>query len=76
MCPPLGNCDFDQMSMCSWTQGMKEDDFDWTLGSGNTPGFNTGPSVDHSSNSSTGKPRIIFVGFLFDLNSLVSFYQS
>ena len=54
-CPPVGNCDFEQADVCSWSQDMLEDEFDWTLGSGHTPGLRTGPHVDHTTNTTGGK---------------------
>ncbi|XP_070537565.1 neuropilin-1a-like [Ptychodera flava] len=42
-------CDFDH-SLCQWQQ-LDDDDFDWTLQSGNTPSGSTGPSSDHTQGS-------------------------
>ena len=43
-CPPPINCDFEQGTICSWTQ-MKDDDFDWLLQQGATDSWGTGPVV-------------------------------
>ena len=53
-CPPPGDCDF-EAGMCTWLNVPNNDNFDWLRGSGSTPSFNTGPSTDHSTNSSVGK---------------------
>uniref|UniRef100_A0A3Q3FG89 MAM domain-containing protein n=1 Tax=Labrus bergylta TaxID=56723 RepID=A0A3Q3FG89_9LABR len=50
-CPTHGRCDF-EINMCSWTNlGGKVDQGDWLRGSGASPNPNTGPSVDHTTNS-------------------------
>ncbi|XP_062407771.1 MAM and LDL-receptor class A domain-containing protein 1 [Sardina pilchardus] len=51
-CPLSGLCDFEEGD-CNWTQ-LADDDFDWVRGSGPTPTADTGPSVDHSTNTDTG----------------------
>ncbi|KAM6948654.1 MAM and LDL-receptor class A domain-containing protein 1 [Aplochiton taeniatus] len=53
-CPPPGHCDF-QSSLCGWRNldgGV--DDGDWLRGRGASSNPNTGPSVDHTTNSSLG----------------------
>lgn len=61
-CPPHGFCDFED-NMCSWTNlGGEVDQGDWLRSRGATPNPNTGPSVDHTTNSTQGwktyrKPR-------------------
>nr|XP_020490862.1 MAM and LDL-receptor class A domain-containing protein 1-like isoform X1 [Labrus bergylta] len=53
-CPTHGRCDF-EINMCSWTNlGGKVDQGDWLRGSGASPNPNTGPSVDHTTNSTHG----------------------
>uniref|UniRef100_A0A3Q2NV61 MAM and LDL-receptor class A domain-containing protein 1-like n=1 Tax=Fundulus heteroclitus TaxID=8078 RepID=A0A3Q2NV61_FUNHE len=53
-CPPHGVCDFEN-SFCSWTNlGDGADQGDWLLGAGASPNPNTGPTVDHTTNSSSG----------------------
>ena len=54
VCPPPGDCNFEAGS-CTWTNVQSTDDFDWLRGSGSTPSFNTGPSVDHTTNTTGGK---------------------
>jgi MAM domain. len=49
--------------MCGWTQS-KSDDFDWAIGSANTPSVRTGPKADHTLNTSSGKINTFSV-FLF-----------
>ena len=53
-CPPPGDCNF-ETGMCTWVNVLKGDDFDWLRGSGSTTSFSTGPSTDHTTNSSGGK---------------------
>uniref|UniRef100_A0AAQ5YK66 MAM domain-containing protein n=1 Tax=Amphiprion ocellaris TaxID=80972 RepID=A0AAQ5YK66_AMPOC len=53
-CPPHGFCDFEN-TMCSWSNlGGEVDQGDWLRGAGASPNPNTGPSVDHTTNSSRG----------------------
>uniref|UniRef100_A0A3Q3KDZ0 MAM domain-containing protein n=1 Tax=Monopterus albus TaxID=43700 RepID=A0A3Q3KDZ0_MONAL len=53
-CPPPGFCDFEN-SMCSWSNlGGEVDQGDWLRGRGASPNLNTGPSVDHTTNSTHG----------------------
>ena len=53
-CPPPGDCNFEK-GMCTWLNVPNNDDFDWLRGSGSTPSSYTGPSTDHTTNSSGGK---------------------
>ena len=53
-CPPPGDCNF-ETGMCTWTNVLQGDDFDWLRASGSTTSINTGPSIDHTTNSSGGK---------------------
>ncbi|XP_045208516.1 MAM domain-containing glycosylphosphatidylinositol anchor protein 1-like [Mercenaria mercenaria] len=46
-------CTFDA-GLCSWHQSVN-DNFDWTLISGETPTTNTGPSNDHTLGTAAGK---------------------
>ncbi|XP_048242500.1 MAM and LDL-receptor class A domain-containing protein 2-like [Haliotis rufescens] len=46
------SCDFER-SICMWTQ-LKDDDFDWSRRSGQTPSAQTGPSKDHTLNTISG----------------------
>ncbi|XP_039999701.1 MAM and LDL-receptor class A domain-containing protein 1 [Xiphias gladius] len=53
-CPPPGFCDFES-NMCSWSNlGGGVDQGDWLRGRGASPNPNTGPSVDHTTNSTQG----------------------
>ncbi|XP_041944947.1 MAM and LDL-receptor class A domain-containing protein 2 isoform X2 [Alosa sapidissima] len=52
-CPPGGHCDF-ELNMCGWTNLYGVDETDWLRGQGLNPSLNTGPSVDHTTNSSIG----------------------
>lgn len=53
-CPPHGHCDFES-NMCSWSNvGNGVDQEDWLRGRGDSLNPNTGPSVDHTTNSSHG----------------------
>lgn len=53
-CPPPGHCDFES-NMCSWSNlGGGVDQEDWLRGRGDSPNPNTGPNVDHTTNSSHG----------------------
>lgn len=51
-CTPSGQCDF-EANFCSWLNLLEVDDADWLRVQAGT-GKHTGPSVDHTSNSSTG----------------------
>ena len=44
----LGNCSFDENTLCSWSNDKHTDHFDWRLWQGSTPSNNTGPISDHS----------------------------
>ena len=52
-CPGVGTCDF-ETDTCGWIQ-RRDDDFDWTRRRGPTPSVSTGPSVDHTLGTTTGK---------------------
>ncbi|XP_047444387.1 MAM and LDL-receptor class A domain-containing protein 2 isoform X2 [Mugil cephalus] len=53
-CSPRGFCDFES-TMCSWSNlGGDVDQGDWLRGSGASPNPNTGPSIDHTTNSTHG----------------------
>ncbi|TNM98369.1 hypothetical protein fugu_014615 [Takifugu bimaculatus] len=52
-CPSPGHCDF-EINMCSWSNVGGVDEEDWLRGRGDQPNLNTGPSIDHTTNSSQG----------------------
>lgn len=53
-CPPRGYCDF-EINMCSWSNlGGGVDQGDWLHSKGASLNPNTGPSVDHTTNSTRG----------------------
>ncbi|XP_054624893.1 MAM and LDL-receptor class A domain-containing protein 1 [Dunckerocampus dactyliophorus] len=53
-CPPRATCDF-EINMCSWTNVRGSlDQGDWLRGMGASPNPNTGPSVDHTTNTPHG----------------------
>lgn len=56
-CPPPGDCNF-ELGTCTWVNVPRTDDFDWLRGSGSTTSLYTGPSTDHTTNSSAGKSKL------------------
>ena len=56
-CPPPGSCDFES-DLCTWTNALSGDQFDWTRQNGQTASSNTGPRFDHTENSIKGKCMI------------------
>ncbi|XP_028283475.1 MAM and LDL-receptor class A domain-containing protein 2 [Parambassis ranga] len=73
-CSPHGFCDFES-SMCSWSNlGGNVDQRDWICGSGATAYPNTGPSVDHTTNSTNGHYVYVdsSVGEWGDMSFLIS----
>jgi hypothetical protein len=54
-CPNWNICTFED-GLCGWIDAPNGimDDFDWQIGSGSTPTSSTGPSVDHTTGTSTG----------------------
>ncbi|KAL6103987.1 uncharacterized protein ACO6RY_13812 [Pungitius sinensis] len=73
-CPPPGRCDFES-NWCSWSNlGAGVDQGDWLRGRGASPNPNTGPSVDHTTNSTRGFYLYVdsSVGEWGDLTFLVS----
>ncbi|KAK1879509.1 MAM and LDL-receptor class A domain containing protein 1 [Dissostichus eleginoides] len=53
-CPPPGHCDF-EINTCSWSNlGGDVDQEDWLRGRGASTNPSTGPSVDHTTNSTHG----------------------
>ena len=53
----LGECNFEGYNhMCTWMNVHgSADQFDWTIGSDGTPSPFTGPDVDHTTGSKSGK---------------------
>ena len=49
MCLNVVKCNFDDGNLCSFTNGQN-DEFDWTIHSGSTGSYSTGPSQDVSGN--------------------------
>ncbi|MED6241113.1 hypothetical protein ATANTOWER_028659 [Ataeniobius toweri] len=73
-CLPHGVCDF-ETSFCSWSNlGDGVDQGDWLLGAGASPNPNTGPTFDHTTNSSYGHYIYVdsSVGEWGDMSYLVS----
>uniref|UniRef100_A0AAQ6ITE1 MAM domain-containing protein n=3 Tax=Anabas testudineus TaxID=64144 RepID=A0AAQ6ITE1_ANATE len=73
-CPPHGVCDFEN-NMCSWSNlGGEVDQGDWLRSRGASPNPNTGPSVDHTTNSTHGYYLYVdsSVGEWGDMSFLVS----
>ncbi|KAF7668436.1 hypothetical protein LDENG_00014610 [Lucifuga dentata] len=73
-CSPPGHCDFES-SMCGWSNlGGEVDQGDWLRGRGASPNPNTGPSVDHTTNSTEGYYLYVdsSVGEWGDLSFLIS----
>lgn len=52
-----GNCNFDEND-CGYTQDTKDDDFDWTLRTGRTQSYGTGPPYDHTKRTTAGKRHL------------------
>ena len=52
-CPPTATCDF-EVDTCGWTQDTT-DDLNWFRNNNRTSSANTGPSVDHSTQTDLGK---------------------
>lgn len=50
----LDDCDFEDAQLCGYTQDAN-DQFDWTRRKGSTPSAGTGPSVDASKGTTSGK---------------------
>lgn len=73
-CPPPGHCDF-ETNMCSWSNlGGEVDQEDWLRGRGASTNPNTGPSVDHTTNSTHGYYLYVdsSVGEWGDMSFLIS----
>lgn len=55
-CTASGQCDF-EVNFCSWMNLLEEDDADWLRAQAGT-GNHTRPSVDHTTNTSTGVLKV------------------
>ena len=49
-----GDCDFEDLISCTYTQETVEDDFDWMRGHGGTNSWRTGPTFDNTKKDGTG----------------------
>ena len=47
-------CDFEK-DYCAYEDMTGYDEFDWTRWQGETPSWNTGPSVDHTTGTAAGR---------------------
>ncbi|KAJ8299824.1 hypothetical protein KUTeg_023884 [Tegillarca granosa] len=52
-CQPTGTCDF-EVDVCGYSNTRNGDNFDWLRSAGSTLTANTGPSVDHTTNTDQG----------------------
>lgn len=50
-----GDCDFESSYFCDWYNNEQDDEFDWKMISGSTGSTGTGPTSDHTTNSTTGR---------------------
>ena len=44
--------------MCTWMNDHSKDTFDWSIGSGETTSYLTGPDVDHTTGTAGGKLKL------------------
>ena len=54
----IASCDFES-DRCTWTNTLKEDDFDWIVSKGSTPSGSTGPAADHTKRNGDGMLLIL-----------------
>ncbi|KAH9494980.1 hypothetical protein Btru_018316 [Bulinus truncatus] len=52
-CDSPGACNFES-GFCTWSNTRSGDNFDWIIGSGSTPSYNTGPLFDNTIGDNTG----------------------
>jgi uncharacterized surface protein with fasciclin (FAS1) repeats len=50
----IADCDFEEGNTCGWEDEGLKDDFDWTIGQAGTYTKGTGPTRDHTLNSTEG----------------------
>ncbi|XP_066300036.1 MAM and LDL-receptor class A domain-containing protein 1-like [Branchiostoma lanceolatum] len=54
LCGAQGSCTFENNDLCTWSQDLSNDDFDWLLGQGSTGSQFTGPDSDHTLGTALG----------------------
>uniref|UniRef100_A0A2C9KDP3 MAM domain-containing protein n=1 Tax=Biomphalaria glabrata TaxID=6526 RepID=A0A2C9KDP3_BIOGL len=54
-CDSSDSCNFES-GFCTWANVRIGDNFDWIIGSGSTPSFNTGPQADNTVGDGTAYP--------------------
>lgn len=69
-CP--STCNFEK-GYCKWVNAQVGDHYDWIRNKGPTPSKFTGPSTDHTYNTSAG--LCYFVRFIMQDGTGLSFYQ-
>jgi hypothetical protein len=47
-------CDFEDENICNYTNDVQNTNFNWTRNSGPTDSLSTGPSIDHTTQTSSG----------------------
>ena len=57
-CPHVGTCDF-EYDTCGYLNPTSLDSYDWLRNSGRTATSQTGPPVDHTTNSNSGQWSLI-----------------
>ena len=53
-CPTINACTFEYLGLCSFTNTLMGDQFDWERHKGTTSSGNTGPAADHTMNNKNG----------------------
>ncbi|KAK3104158.1 hypothetical protein FSP39_024890 [Pinctada imbricata] len=56
----INSCDFENGGYCGWEQDT-DDDFDWSIRSGETPTARTGPVYDHTYGQRSGGGHYIYM---------------
>lgn len=54
-CPNYGDCNFENDDLCLWESDITTASLQWVVNNGETATFGTGPSIDHTFGTSTGK---------------------
>lgn len=52
-CVPRGDCDFEDKNACGYVNDGTNN-LDWLVYSGSTPSYNTGPTIDHTTKTTSG----------------------